>query len=110
MAFLRKRKENIMLIQIFGPGCARCEKTHEAINNAVRLHDKANQVTVEKITDPIAMMQAGILSTPAIAINGKIVLSGRIPSLDEAFSLVESGQAARQDTATCTCGTCHCSR
>ncbi len=99
-----------MLIQIFGSGCARCEKTYEAINNAVRLHDKANQVTVEKITDPIAMMQAGIISTPTIAINGKVVLSGRIPSPDEAFSLVKSGQTAKQDTAACTCGTCHCNR
>ena len=99
-----------MLIQIFGPGCARCEKTYEVINNAVRLHDNANQVAVEKITDPIAMMQAGIISTPAIAINGKVVLSGRIPSPDEAFSLVKSGQTAGQDTAACTCGTCHCSR
>ncbi|HPJ32975.1 MAG TPA: thioredoxin family protein [Mesotoga sp.] len=44
---------------------------------------------MEKVTDMMAIMEKGIVSTPAVAVDGKIVLSGKIPSLDEAKRLIK---------------------
>jgi small redox-active disulfide protein 2 len=44
---------------------------------------------VEKVTDMMVIMEKGIVSTPAVAVDGKIVISGKIPSLDEAKRLIK---------------------
>lgn len=45
-------------------------------------------VTVEKVTDLRDMMAAGVLSTPAVSINGSLVCSGRVPSKEEVVSWI----------------------
>ncbi|MBN2253467.1 MAG: TM0996/MTH895 family glutaredoxin-like protein [Kosmotogaceae bacterium] len=76
-----------MRIEIFGSGCPRCKQTEKIMKMAVEEMDC--DAVVEKVTDLIAIMEKGIVSTPAVAIDGKIVLSGKIPSLDEAKRLIK---------------------
>ncbi|HDP79022.1 MAG TPA: thioredoxin family protein [Mesotoga infera] len=76
-----------MKIEIFGSGCPRCKQTEKIMKMAVEEMD--SDAVVEKVTDMMAIMEKGIVSTPAVAVDGKIVLSGKIPSLDEAKRLIK---------------------
>ena len=76
-----------MKIEIFGSGCTRCKQTEKIMKMAVE--EMGSDATVEKVTDMMIIMEKGIVSTPAVAVDGKIVLSGKIPSLDEAKRLIK---------------------
>ena len=70
-----------MRIQILGTGCPTCNKFEELINQAVKelsIEDK-----VEKVTDIIKITDFGVMSMPALAIDGKVVLSGQLPSYEK---------------------------
>lgn len=62
---------------VYGPGCKRCETTEQMIRDAAsRL---GVEVRVEKVTDPKAMALAGVMSTPGVTVDGKLVHSGGLP-------------------------------
>ena len=64
-------------VKIYGPGCARCGKTEDMVREAAtRL---GVDVTVEKITDAKSIAMAGVMSTPGVAVDGKLVHAGGLP-------------------------------
>ena len=64
-------------VKVYGPGCKRCEATAEMVKNAAaRL---GVDVEVEKVTDPKSIALAGVMSTPGVAIDGKLVHAGGLP-------------------------------
>jgi small redox-active disulfide protein 2 len=75
-----------MKVEVFGSGCPRCKQTEKIMKMAVEELD--SNAIVEKVTDMMVIMEKGIVSTPAVAIDGEIVLSGKIPSLEEAKRLL----------------------
>lgn len=77
-----------MKVEVFGSGCPRCKQTEKVMKMAVE--ELGLNAVVEKVTDMMAMMEKGIISTPAVAIDGEIVLSGKIPSLEEAKKLLKN--------------------
>ena len=70
-----------MLIQVLGPGCARCDEAKDLVERVVR--DHGINATVEKIADLKTIMALGVLSTPAIVVDGKVRCTGRVPGTDE---------------------------
>jgi small redox-active disulfide protein 2 len=78
----------MMKIKVYGPGCARCKQTEEIVRRA--LSETGTQAEVEKVSDIQAMAAAGILATPAVAVNDVIKTSGRIPKLDEVKAWVSA--------------------
>ncbi len=70
-----------MKVTVYGPGCARCKQAEKIVRLAVEA--AGVQAEVEKVSDLQAMAKLGILSTPAVAVDGVVKSSGRIPSLDE---------------------------
>ena len=70
-----------MEIKVFGPGCSKCEETEKRVREVVAAAGK--QVSVQKITDFKEMMASGIMSTPALSINGIIKCTGRVPTKEE---------------------------
>lgn len=67
-------------VKVYGPGCKRCEATAAMVKDAAsRL---GVEVAVEKITDAKSIAMAGIMSTPGISVDGKLVHAGGLP--DEA--------------------------
>ena len=70
-----------MQIKIYGPGCARCQETENLVRAVVQ--ESGRSANVEKISDLKTMMAQGILTTPAIVIDGKIMSAGRLPSRAE---------------------------
>lgn len=71
-----------MLIKVFGPGCAKCEETLRVMEKAAAASGRGCEV--RKITDFKEMMANGVMSTPAVSINDKIVCIGRVPTRKEA--------------------------
>jgi small redox-active disulfide protein 2 len=69
-------------ITIYGSGCANCKQTEAIIRQVIANHQIAD-VEVTKVTDIQEIVTAGVLSTPAIALNGNMLSSGRIPRADE---------------------------
>ena len=64
-------------IKVYGPGCKRCDTTEAMVrDSAARL---GVAVDVEKVTDPKSIAMAGVMSTPGIAIDGKLVHAGGLP-------------------------------
>lgn len=68
----------MLTITVLGPGCPNCNKVEEIIKTAVSTMGIETQI--EKITDTNEIVEYGVLSTPGLVINGKVVCSGRIPS------------------------------
>ncbi len=70
-----------MEIKVLGSGCPKC-KNLEKITNEV-ISENNIQATVEKVDDIIKIMEYGIMRTPGLVIDGKVVFSGMVPSKEE---------------------------
>ena len=70
-----------MKIQILGTGCPKCKKTAENAEKAVKMSGTdAEIVKVENVND---IMNFGVMMTPALAIDGDVKVSGKVPSPDQ---------------------------
>ena len=65
-------------IKILGTGCANCKTTQKLVEEVVKA--KGVQAQVSKVEDIPAIMQYGVMRTPGVVIDGKVVHSGGIPS------------------------------
>lgn len=73
-----------MDITVLGKGCSRCESTIHRIEREATALGVPVQIT--KITDEVEIIKNGVMTTPAVMIDGKIVHSGGIPSLESVQS------------------------
>lgn len=70
-----------MKIVVYGPGCARCHETERVVRHVVgQLGITAD---VQKVSEFQAMAAAGVLTTPAVTIDGVLKVAGRIPRAEE---------------------------
>jgi small redox-active disulfide protein 2 len=70
-----------MKIEILGTGCAKCKKLYQLVTDMVK--ELGISAEVVKVEDLQAMMDRGVMITPALYINGKAVSAGRIPGKEE---------------------------
>jgi len=75
-----------MKIKILGPGCTNC-KTLDKITREVVEKNGIN-ATITKVEDIMEIMKYGVMSTPALVIDEKVVVKGRVPSSDEIKQLL----------------------
>jgi small redox-active disulfide protein 2 len=68
-------------ITVYGPGCAKCKQTEELVRKAVA--ETGAEANVVKVSDFKEIVAAGVLSTPAVAVDGVMKVSGRVPKADE---------------------------
>ncbi len=76
----------MITITVYGPGCAKCNKAEEVVKQALEV--MGVQATLVKVTDVRQMVAAGVMSTPAVAVDGVVKLSGRIPTFEEVRRLL----------------------
>lgn len=77
-----------MKIEILGTGCAKCQALTEATKKAVA--QKGIFAQVEKVEDIMKIMEYGVTSTPALVVDGKVVSSGKLLSVDEIVTFLGS--------------------
>ncbi len=68
-------------IKVLGPGCKRCQATQDMVEAAAR--DLGVEISIKKVTDYAEMTKYGIVSTPGIVIDGKVIHSGGLPKEDD---------------------------
>ncbi|MBE9467066.1 MAG: TM0996/MTH895 family glutaredoxin-like protein [Bacteroidetes bacterium] len=75
-----------MEIKVLGTGCAKCKALEKATKEAVE--KTGVNATITKVEDIIEIMQFGVMTTPVLVIDGKIVVKGKVPSVDELSKLL----------------------
>ena len=76
-----------MKIEVLGTGCPKCMSVEQNVKKA--LDELAFHADVEKVTDIQQIIQRGVLSTPALAIDGKIVLQGKGATVEQLKVLIQ---------------------
>jgi len=76
-----------MEIKVLGTGCANCKALEKAVINALAEMNIA--AGVEKVEDIQKIMAYGVMRTPALVINDKVVLSGKVPAKQELKDIIE---------------------
>jgi len=76
-----------MEIKVLGTGCSNCKTLEKAVINVVA--EMKINANIEKVEDIQQIISYGVMRTPALVINGKVVLSGRIPSSKEIQEIIE---------------------
>jgi small redox-active disulfide protein 2 len=75
-----------MKIEILGTGCAKCSELETKVKQAVAKSKKF--VEIEKVADLGKIMGYGVMSTPGLVIDGRVVSTGRVPSIEEIVKLI----------------------
>jgi len=70
-----------MKIEVLGTGCANCNKLYQNTLEAVKMSGKV--VEVAKVEDIKKIMGYGVLSTPALVIDGVVKVAGKVPKAED---------------------------
>ncbi|MEP0813915.1 MAG: TM0996/MTH895 family glutaredoxin-like protein [bacterium] len=75
-----------MKVEIFGTGCAKCIELENRTRSVLR--NLGVEADFSKVTDLNKIIAAGVMMTPGLAIDGKLVLSGKLPTMPELTSII----------------------
>lgn len=71
----------IKTVEVLGPGCPRCLETFRVVRQVVETAGLGCEVIKNPSID--RMVELGVMATPAVVVDGKVVLSGRLPKAEE---------------------------
>lgn len=74
----------MMKIEIFGTGCPNCKKTEAHIKNVIE--ELSLDAKIVKVEDMNEITERGVMLTPAVAVDGEMKVSGKVPSEKEIIS------------------------
>jgi len=75
------------VIKILGTGCQKCKTMTSIVEEVV--NENNIDASIEKVEDIIEIMKFDVMTTPALVINDVVALKGRIPSKEEALTLLQ---------------------
>ncbi len=81
----------MLSIKVLGSGCANCHKVEELAKQAVA--QLGIEAQVELVTDMQTIMRYGVMGTPGIVINEKVVSQGRVPALSQITTMITTALA-----------------
>ncbi len=70
-----------MIIEILGTGCSKCKTLEKAVREVVA--QNGIDAGIRKVEDIMEIMKFNVMATPALVVDGKVVVKGRVPSHDE---------------------------
>ncbi len=82
-----QKEQSAARIRILGSGCAKCQAVEAAVRQAIS--QLVLDVTVDHVTDFGRIAAYGVMATPALVIDGKVVASGRVITTAQAAALIE---------------------
>ena len=86
-------------IKILGTGCPNCNSTETVVKTV--LEELNCNITIEKVEDIQQIMEYDVMSTPAVVIDEKVVIKGRVPSIEEMKDILKSHGCTDDDSACC---------
>jgi len=93
-------------IKILGTGCTNCKVTEAVVREVVS--ELSIEVAIEKVEDMQQIMNYDVMSTPAIVVDEKVVLSGKVPSKEECKNLLVAILANEAMDSACCGGNTSC--
>lgn len=78
----------MMKIKILGTGCPKCKEIEKIVRKVVE--DLGIKISIEKVEDIERIIEYGVLSTPAVVVDGKIVISGKVPSEQDIVDILDA--------------------
>lgn len=75
-----------MEIKVLGTGCQKCKTLEKATRDVVAQNNI--DATITKVEDIVEIMKFNVMTTPALVVDGKVVVKGRVPSNDELKQLL----------------------
>lgn len=75
-----------MIIQVVGTGCKSCKKLLKNVEAAKKALDM--EIEIEYVTEMDAIMNTGVVNTPGLVVDGKIVSSGQVLSQDDIVNII----------------------
>ncbi|MGN0826319.1 MAG: nitrophenyl compound nitroreductase subunit ArsF family protein [Kiritimatiellia bacterium] len=87
-----------MVIRIYGPGCGKCRALAERVQGI--LDSSGIEASVEKVSELGQIVNRGVLMTPALEIDGRIVSSGRLPEVSELVRLIPGSHLPEEGLGT----------
>ncbi|MEL7563477.1 MAG: thioredoxin family protein [Dehalobacterium sp.] len=80
-----------MEIKVLGTGCTKCKTLEQSVREVV--NEMAIEASIEKVTDFKEIAKLGVMMTPGLIINGKVKVSGKVPSKAELTNIMASALA-----------------
>jgi small redox-active disulfide protein 2 len=84
-------------VKILGSGCAKCNQLADAVKALIAA--EGIEADVQKVQDIQEIVSYGVMSTPALVVDGKVVCSGKVPSNDELRKMLTAASKP-----SCCCG------
>lgn len=75
-----------MEIKVLGPGCMKCKNMEKVVRETVE--NNGIDASITKVEDIMEIMNYGVMTTPAMVVDGKVVIKGRVPSKDEVLKVL----------------------
>ena len=80
-------------VKVLGGGCKNCHKLLD--NTKEALQSLGMDDTVELVTDPAVIASCGVMSTPALVVDGKVVSAGRVLTAEQAAEAIKAARSAK---------------
>ena len=75
-----------MEIKVIGEGCEKCDKLYE--NTCLAVKELGLEASREKVDDLMDIVRLGVMTTPSVMVDGKLIISGRVPKVKEIIKLL----------------------
>lgn len=83
-------QKNVAGVKVLGSGCAKCNALEAATKEA--LAELGMDTSVEHVTDFAQIAAYGVMSTPALVVDGKVVVYGKVPTKNEVLALLQKAR------------------
>lgn len=75
-----------MEIKVIGEGCEKCDKLYE--NTCLAVKELGLEASIDKVEDLMDIIRLGVMTTPSVMVDGKLIISGRVPKVKEIIKLL----------------------
>lgn len=82
-----ERSNKVKKIQILGTGCPKCKKLAESTEQAAK--ELGIEYELEKVTKIADIMKFGVMITPALVVDGKVKVAGKVPTIEELKEMIK---------------------
>jgi small redox-active disulfide protein 2 len=85
----------MLKIEVLGPGCHKCSRTYDQVKQIL---DELNlEAELVKVTDVFEIIDRGVNFTPALIVDGEVVLQGSVPTKEQITSILKTHQSREGD-------------